>query len=496
MKAQIESMSLKPSVAASLSPNTRQKLGIEMVAKTKPVSQLAAENQVSRKFVYQQGQKAKAALDEIFDPQACDDEVLFNLPITKTWLNQLILSLVLICHSSYRGVIELFRDLFDVSISIGTIKNRMESAATSALKINQAQDLSGIKVGLHDEIFQGSQPVLAGVDAASTYCYLLQGAEHRDEDTWGWHLLDAMKQGFKPDFTIADAGSGLRAGQKEVLPDIPCHGDIFHILQQFETAVNIICRQAAGATSKRVKLEQKVVLAKRKCQKTQQLTRKLTIANQQEQRLLTLAADVKITLGWMSHDIFKLAGPRLAVRQELYDFIVVELTQREEHPQILKLRKSLQNQRNDLLAFAGVLDQKLEEISTRFDVPLQKVREVCLLHRKQSTSNAYWECCNQLHFQLSGKFHHLMEAVTTAMKETPRASSLVENLNSRLRNYFFLRKTLGKPYLNLLQFFLNHRCFMRSEVPERKDKSPKELMTGKSHAHWLELLGFQRFRRA
>ena len=39
--------------------------------------------------------------------------------------------------------------------------------------------------------------------------------------------------------------------------------------------------------------------------------------------------------------------------------------------------------------FAGVLNQKLEEISTSFDVPLHKVCDVCLLHRKQSTSNAY-----------------------------------------------------------------------------------------------------------
>jgi hypothetical protein len=110
----------------------------------------------------------------------------------------------------------------------------------------------------------------------------------------------------------------------------------------------------------------------------------------------------------------------------------------------------------------------------RFDVPLQKVCDVCLLNRKQSTSNAYWECCNQLHSQMSGKFHLVMEAVTTALKQTPRASSLVENLNSRLRNYFFLRKTLGKPYLSLLQFFLNHRCFMRSELPERVGNSPNE----------------------
>jgi hypothetical protein len=353
-----------------------------------------------------------------------------------------------------------------------------------------------IKVGLHDEIFQGSQPVLAGVDAASTYCYLLQGVEHRDEDSWGWHLLDAMEQGFQPDFTIADAGSGLRAGQKEVLPDTPCHGDIFHILHQYKKVVNILSRQAASATAKRIKLEQELIVAKRKCQKTQQLSCQLTIANKQEQKRLALANDVKTTLDWMSHDIFKLAGPLLAIRQELYDFIVAELEQREEHPQILKLRKSLQNQRKELLAFAGVLDQKLEELSSRFDVPLQKVREVCLLNRKQPTSNAYWERWNQLHVQLSGKFHLLMEAVTTALKETPRASSLVENLNSRLRNYFFLRKTLGKPYLSLLQFFLNHRCFMRSELPERVGKSPKQLMTGEVHPHWLKLLGFQRFQRA
>jgi hypothetical protein len=116
-------MSSNPSVAASLLPSTRQKLGIGVVANVKPVSQLAAENQVSRKFVYQQGQKAKAALDEVFEPKTSDNEVIFNLPVTKDWLNQLILALVMICHSSYRGVIEILRDLFDTHISIGTIKN-------------------------------------------------------------------------------------------------------------------------------------------------------------------------------------------------------------------------------------------------------------------------------------------------------------------------------------------------------------------------------------
>ncbi|MEL7224747.1 MAG: hypothetical protein AAGL17_07750, partial [Cyanobacteria bacterium J06576_12] len=122
--------------------------------------------------------------------------------------------------------------------------------------------------------------------------------------------------------------------------------------------------------------------------------------------------------------------------------------------------------------------------------------DVCLLHRKHKTSNAYWQRWNQLHRQLPGKFYEVMKAVGEALEETPRASSMVENLNSRLRNYFFLRRSLGDDYLSLLQFFLNHRCFIRSLKPERVGKSPKQLLTGEAHPHWLELLGFKRFQRS
>ncbi len=82
-----------------------------------------------------------------------------------------------------------------------------------------------------------------------------------------------------------------------------------------------------------------------------------------------------------------LAGSALAVRQELFDFIACELQQREgkQYPTIRKLRKALHNQRDQLLAFAGVLDQKLVAIAASFELPLQAVRDVCLLHRKPPT---------------------------------------------------------------------------------------------------------------
>ena len=491
-------MSPALSIAASLSPDIRQDIGIQVLARSQPISHLAATHQVSRKFVYQQGNKAQRSLDESFAPSQEDDDVLFHLPVTKSWLYQLVLGLVLICHSSYRGVVELFRDLFDTPISVGTVHNRLQSAAAKAAEINQAQDLSGIEVGLLDEIFQSNRPVLVGVDAASTYCYLLKGVEHRDEDTWGWHLLDVMAQGFDPDYTIADGGSGLRAGQKAVMPEKPCHGDVFHIQQQFEQVANGLARQAQGAVTHSIKLEQTIIKAKLTGNMTQKLTIQQVKANRREAGLVARAQDVKILCQWFSHDVLALAGPDLSVRQELFDFIEAELQQRagKQYPSIRKLRKALHNQREQLLAFAGVLDQKLDAIAIRFELPLQAVRDVCLLHRKHETSNAYWERWNQLHSGLSSKFHGVMKAVEEALKTTPRASSMVENLNSRLRNYFFLRRSLGDSYLSLLQFFLNHRCFIRSRVPERVGKSPQELLTGQPHPHWLELLGFKRFQRA
>ncbi len=98
------------------------------------------------------------------------------------------------------------RDLFDYSVSIGTIHNRVIEATQKARNINQTLDLSPIKVALLDELFQGNQPVLTGVDVNSTYCFLLEAVSHRDENTWGWYLLEAEAQGLNPDYTIADVG--------------------------------------------------------------------------------------------------------------------------------------------------------------------------------------------------------------------------------------------------------------------------------------------------
>ena len=67
-----------------------------------------------------------------------------------------MLSLTLIRRSSCRAMKELLRDMLGVSVSIGTIHNRLQCTAGQPAAINRAQDRSAIRVGLHEEIFQDS----------------------------------------------------------------------------------------------------------------------------------------------------------------------------------------------------------------------------------------------------------------------------------------------------------------------------------------------------
>ena len=119
----------------------------------------------------------------------------------------------------------------------------------------------------------------------------------------------------------------------------------------------------------------------------------MRLARQSEAQASWLARDIRTLVHWLSHDVLALAGPDLATRRELFDFIAVELAAREPEDarRIRSVRVALQNQRDNLLAFAGVLDDKLAAIAQAHAISGLLVREVCVLHRLPTTSPAYWQ---------------------------------------------------------------------------------------------------------
>jgi hypothetical protein len=480
------------SPAHTLPPAARQQLALDALAGC-PITELARGHDVSRKFVYQQADKAEQALAQAFAPASpAQDDVLFCLPVTEAWLQRLILALLLVCHSSYRGVYELLRDLFHCPRSLGYLHALARAAMSRARDLNQQDELSAVRIGAHDELFQGRQPVLVGVDVASTYCYLLSLEGQRDSVTWGVRLLELQARGLAPQAIIGDGGSGLAAGQALALPDVPRRGDVFHVLHEVTPLVTFLENRAYQALTACAKLERRQAQGQRRHgRRDGSVSQRLRYARPAAAAAATLADDVATLIAWLRHDILTLAGPCHAERLALYDFVVAELRARAPQcPHRLgPVCTYLANQRDAVLAFAAQLDADLGAVAADFQVPPAVARAVLQVQALDVGDSRRWHQEAALRRHLHGRFYELSEAVATVARGTVRASSVVENLNSRLRNYFFLRRHLGPDYLHLLGFFLNHRRFLRSEHPERVDRSPAELLTGQPHAHWLELLG-------
>ncbi len=87
---------------------------------------------------------------------------------------KMVVSLALDGFASEEGIQRVIENNFGEHISIGKISQILNQAADRAAEFDASVDLSGIRQGANDEIFQCGVPVLTGIDTVSTYVYLLQ----------------------------------------------------------------------------------------------------------------------------------------------------------------------------------------------------------------------------------------------------------------------------------------------------------------------------------
>ena len=157
---------------------------------------------------------------------------------------------------------------------------------------------------------------------------------------------------------------------------------MFHAERELGELTFHLGNRAKICTSAREKLEDKI-RRKAKRGKDNTLSRRLALGRQAEPKAVRLAEDVRTLTDWRQNDILSLAGPNLVTppprRRELFDFVIDELNQREHlcPHRIGPVRRVLEHQRDQLLAFVGVLEEKLADIAARFNVPVCLVHNVC-----------------------------------------------------------------------------------------------------------------------
>lgn len=372
----------------------------------------------------------------------------------------------------------------------------MQANSHQASLINQSYDVSNIINSASDEVFHRNNPILAVIDISSRYCALLRKENDRDADTWGVALLDLQEQGYSPTVNISDHASGMKKAFEDQVPDTVLRYDHFHLLKAMNELLRFLTNRKKSALTAALKLYTKVERAARHTA-DDQLTKELNDAEQFSTAMEFVFNQVSTLCSWLQYDVLQLPGYKPEEREALYDFIVDELAKLQEyHSRIASFVSSLHYQKTHLLAISHDLETAFTKIVTEYELPVNDMWAICYNTRFDGQAANYHIRSSILEEKIGTKYDEVEDKVLAAMAATPRCSSMAENFNSRLKPYLDERKPVPQALLSLLQFVLNHRPFQRSYHEHLRNKTPAKIMTGKPHPHWLEMLGYKRFKRA
>ena len=121
-----------------------------------------------------------------------------------------------------------------------------------------------------------------------------------------------------------------------------------------------------------------------------------------------LAKDVAILAQWLKNNILSVTGPDFSSRLELLEFVVAELESREIYcsHRIRPVRRLLELQGENLLAFAKDIDSELEKLSVNHGVDVYLVKQVFELQGMLTKTVIYWEKTAALHHKIGECFYH------------------------------------------------------------------------------------------
>lgn len=424
------------------------------------------------------------------------DQILFHLPVTKQWLEQYVLTHFHL-GESYRDILYSFETLLDLSRSIGYCSNVISYGSKKSQHTEKQEDLSKISISANDEIYDHNKPILTSVCTDSLYCPLLAKKEDRSAETWEKALTSLTIKGYAPKNVILDGLSSLNKGHQLALKNTKIIYDTFHILKDTKELVRFARNKLKSTKTNLNGIEDRLSRSKKPL-KIKQLKAQHRIAQKQYNKALSAYNTLTTLSSWLQHDLLVLAGYNYTIRMELMDFIISELTKIDcdySH-RINKFRNTLKNNASRILEFVVELEHELNLYASEINCDVYWLWKICYAQRYDRSHNKYYAYIKASQKRFGHQFYHIEKIVISIIESIEKASSVVENLNGRIRKHLRNHIHLSQETLDLFRFIINHKEFQRSRASHRIGKSPSEILHKQPHQHWLEMLGYKLFKQA
>jgi hypothetical protein len=353
--------------------------------------------------------------------------------------------------------------------------------AARVLKHLDTQCRSLVLVGCLDEIFFHRRPVLVGVEPSSMVWFLGQKATDRTGQTW----FQALQPWTALQFVLADAGTGLQSGiaqvqQQRAGGQVPLENglDVFHTTQEGQRALSQQWNQVEALWEEAEAATRRVARARRQTGDTRGVA--TTAASAWKETETALARYEATTAGW--------ACARSALRVFRPDGRLNDRCWAQQ--QIASALPSLSGrlwskvrgflQAESTLTFLDRLHRQLPEAEPNAELREALVRLWWLRRQRPRGSNegAVAGAGHVAHLvqrvvcqQLDPHWAESYQRVSGVLRQTVRASSAVECMNSVLRMHQSRHRTVTQSLLDLKRLYWNCRVFREGK---RRGRCPYE----------------------
>lgn len=461
--------------------STRIHLAMQMLDPSRPwglVTDLAKEYQVSRKFLYQQRDRAKAGLLAALAAVSPGRKPASTmLTVDREHLQKSIVTLAVAVPASIRGIQTCLEGILDTHRSIGFISQTLQQAGEAASQQNRQLVFPEPVLGEADEIFQGRKPCLTVVDARSFAILQLSPQAGRDAVTWGVSFLDFQD-------VACDGARGIRSGIEQAELSVPLRPDLFHLLRESNVLVRRLEKKAYKAiqqADKARRAEEESQLPKRRQGRPLKVQRSLAEAESYQQQAIN-RYDWFI---WLHQEIRQALEPwtcsyMLTSTQQARETLetAVSLLKELGDANISSYARKLLKHEDELLAPMVWLEQQLA--SYRQD--LDSSTEATIIWAYKHRDELGLEKPDQ---GFSSELCPVVEAFWQALDTFHRSSSLAESLHSWLRPHLQAHRGMPDWLMPLLQLYWNHHTFQRGK---RKGNTPLSLAGIDETASWSQIL--------
>jgi hypothetical protein len=472
----------------NLGLSTRINLALQMLDPSRPwglVTELAREYQVSRKFLYQQRDKAEAGLLTTLaaQPPGPKPESAM-LVVDKEHLQRSIVTLATAVPASIWGIQVCLEEVLDTHRSTGFISQTLKQAGEAATRQNRLLALPQPVLGEADEIFQGRHPCLTVVDGHSFAVIYLSPQEKRDATTWGVSFLELQEQGISFQDVACDGAKGIRCGIQQAELLAPLRPDLFHLLREAHVLTRRLERKAYAAIEQSYKVQRAELEAQSpKSRKGRPLKVHKSVAEAETQEQEAISNYDSFV--WLQEEIRQALEPwtpwnMLTSAQQAQETLETAVTLLKElgDANMDAYAKKLQKRQVELVAPLVWLEQQLASHRQGLDPDTEAAIIWAYKHREELGLENPDEV-------FPHDLHSVVEAFWQALSTFHRSSSLAESLHSWLRPYFQAHRGMPEWLTPLLQLYWNHHTFQRGK---RKGKTPLSLAGIDDTASWSQVL--------